>query len=349
MRHAYTLDALRLAASLALVVGHLTTEATVPATIGNLLLGGLSSAMFFLLAGYLGAATPGLFERPIGATLWRRSMRLLPPHWIGFALLLPFAFRLPWEELGSAILWWGSGMQNLAPAGTFSQRWNFPAWAVTPLLLGSLSLIWLRLGKVNEWGPRSLIPLLGGILLVRMGLDLLPFPPLDSETSIARHTANLPRLLEVQAGAIAALLFRNPPRWLAADLTVMTLLLASIGLLLGGAAIDGKPGIYIVTHGLFAPLGVLLVASAFHNEGRVASFCRLPWIVRGGQISILLWMLHIPVDTVCKHLAVRLGFGLDWLYTWPFILISMTMTLIAARLGLPLVEAIRSNGKPGNR
>ncbi len=336
MPHAYSLDALRLAASLALLLGHLTTERTLPAPWGMLFLGGLSSAFFFLLAGYLGAATPGLFERPYGQTARRRALRLLPPHWIGFVLLLPFALvgssRLPLAEVIQTCAWWLSGLHNLAPEGTFSRRWNYPAWAITPLLLGGLSLYWVRFVRLREWTAQGLIPLLVLLLGVRMGLDLFPAPPTEVEESIRRHTLTFPRLLEVWAGAVAAILLRTPPPWLGKDLTLAGLLAASLALLAGGYLMDGREGVYLATHGLFAPLGILLVASAFHNRGRIYRLCQHPVIVFGGQVSILLWMLHIPVDTIAKHLAIRIGFRVDDLYGWPFVVASSLATLITASL-----------------
>lgn len=336
MSHAYSLDALRLAASLALMLGHLTTERTLPAPWGLLLLGGLSSAFFFLLAGYLGAAAPGLHERPFGQTALRRALRLLPPHWIGFVLLLPFAVvgsgQLPWDELLHTCAWWLSGLHNLAPAGTFSRRWNFPAWAITPLLLGGLSLYWVRLVRLREWTAQGLVPLLAVLLGVRMSLDLFPAPPTDIDESIRRHCLTFPRLLEVWAGAVAAILLKTPPAWLGHDLTLLGLLATSLSLLGVGYRLDGREGVYLATHGLFAPVGLLLVASAFHNRGRIYRLCQHPVIVFGGQISILLWMLHIPVDTILKHLGIRLGVSLDSLYSWPFVIASMLATLLTASL-----------------
>jgi peptidoglycan/LPS O-acetylase OafA/YrhL len=129
-----------------------------------LLLGGLSSAFFFLLAGYLGAAAPGLYERPFRQTAARRALRLLPPHWLGFGLMLPFAFagvdRLPPSEIIQTCAWWLSGWHNLAPKSTFSSHWNYPAWAITPLLLGGLSLYWVRFVRLCEWTAQGLMPLL---------------------------------------------------------------------------------------------------------------------------------------------------------------------------------------------
>jgi peptidoglycan/LPS O-acetylase OafA/YrhL len=55
-------------------------------------------------------------------------------------------------------------------------------------------------------------------------------------------------------------------------------------------------------------------------------------IVFGSQISILIWMLHIPVDTILKQLAIRLGVNQDTLNSWPFAATSMVATLLTASL-----------------
>jgi peptidoglycan/LPS O-acetylase OafA/YrhL len=165
-----------------------------------------------------------------------------------------------------------------------------------------------------------------------MGLELIPAPPTEKEESIRRHMLTFPRLLEVWAGAVAAILLKTPPPWLGKDLTLLGLLAASLTLLVGGYLMGGRESIYVASHGLFAPLGILLVAGAFHNRGHIYRLCQHPVIVFGSQISILIWMLHIPVDTILKHLAIRLGVNQDTLNSWPFAATSMVATLLTASL-----------------
>ena len=90
-------------------------------------------------------------------------------------------------------------MQGLLPFGSFGQLWNFPAWAVTALLIGGVFLPWLKLAKVRNWPIDSSCALLFVLLGIRLALDLLQDTPSSQFESKQRHMAILPRLLGVNA------------------------------------------------------------------------------------------------------------------------------------------------------
>ena len=303
MRRAHCLDALRLLASLTLAIGHLTTAPLVPAWMSSLLLGGLSSTTFFIISGFVAVVSSRFWELPLGAILQQRMMRLLPAHWVGFLIVLPAsllgASRLSTHELWVTLAWWLPGMQNFAPEQAFSRAFNPPAWAVTPLLIGGIVLVALRALEVRRWGAQALVGLFCLTVLMRMGIDLLSLPPENDAQQMLRHSALFPRLLEILAGAWAGVLWSSEGgdelrRWLKREGTLITALFVVLTLLVTAGELGGKEAIFLYTHGVYLPLGLLLVTAAYANEARLDRICAHPWIVHGGKISTYTWMTRIP-------------------------------------------------------
>ena len=348
---AHSLDALRLCASLALVIGHLTTDQTFPAALRHLMLGGLSSTLFFVMSGFVVVASPSFWALPSHVTILKRALRLLPPHWLGFAIMVPFAAlgadRISTSELTRTLAWWLTGLHDFAPPGAFTVDWNQPAWAITPLLIGGFTLPALKLARINTWSLRTILLLLIPVVILRMAVDLLPAPPPDLNASFPRHAAVFPRLLEILAGAIAAVALYTPSaagilRRLSRDASFLAILATALLLLVTAQQQGGQPAVYLYTHGLVLPLALALVASAYANNGRVTTLCSRPFIQRGAKISIFIWLLHIPVDMAFKHAAVRLGIPADILFELPAILVSLLLTVLTSLAFEPLLRLIPS-------
>ncbi len=326
MSRAPALDALRLLASLAVLLGHLYPYALLPAEGRRYLLAGLSSSLFCLMSGFVIVSSPSYWTRSFAAALRQRALRLLPPHWLGFALLLPLALlgddRLPARELLASCLWWLSGLHNLAPPGAVAAAWNPPAWTITPLLLGGISLIWIRWARLRDLPAPVVLGTLLLLLLARFVFAWLPESPRHSD-----HIANLPRLLEVYCGGLAALLVPHAGAWLSRDLTLAAALSASLTLLAG----FGRPR-FFVTHGVFPVIGLLLVAAAYHNQGIFRRFSSHPSIVLGAQSSVWIWLLHVPLDTLWKRLQIRLGLPTATVEDYPTsILLTLAVSALLAR------------------
>lgn len=355
MQRAHCLDALRLLASLALAIGHLTTAPLVPGWMSAMLLGGLSSATFFILSGFVVVSSSSFWELPATVTLKKRLMRLLPPHWIGFLIALPGALfgasRISLDEFWITLAWWLPGMQNFATWQTFSEQWNPPAWALTPLLIGGVALVPLRWMEASRWGLQALVGLLCLTVLARVGLDLIPMPPLMGADQMMRHSALVPRLLEVLAGSWAGLLWIGGGggrirAWLKRDLALILTFTMAVALLVLAAKLGGREAIYLYTHGLYLPLGLVLVASAYANEGWLWRSCSHPWIVHGGKISIYIWMTHIPVSAVIRKTGYKAGMSVEQLNGLWVVALTLGATIALASLCERFIRFPKLAGQP---
>lgn len=340
---AHALDLLRLIASLALALGHLTSDGHLPASFRAYLLAGLSSTLFFLLSGFAAAISTSFWRDSIWRNAAQRAWRLLPPHWLAFALLLPLAItgedRISNEELRQTLLWWLPGLQGIMPPGITTIQWNFPAWAITPLLIGGLTLPWIRFARLDSAKPVALWLLLATFLALRFAHTLEHGTPADLPTYFQLHFALFPRLLEVYAGALAALLLaHHRTRFLEADTSFLLCFIIPIALLMAFTRLGGQAGKFYYTHGLFVPLGLLLLAAAYRNRGTVARIAAQPWLVHLANVSILIWLFHIPIDTYWKRGWLRLGASLEWVQSFPSALLSLLATLAFASLCGPLLR-----------
>ncbi len=337
--HAPSLDALRLVASLAIVVGHLVPTGLLPIGLENLFHGGVSTTLFFVMSGFVLSTSNRFWQQSWREIAVKRIGRLYSLHLIFFIALLPFAIfgsqRISKHELLRVLGWWGTGMQGLLPFGSFEQLWNFPAWVVTPLLIGGLSLPWLKLAKLRKWPLESSFGLLFVVVGIRLAFDLLQDGPASDFESTKRHMAFLPRLLEINAGALSGVIFwqlgtRFNLIWLGRDATLALLLLLLEGSLIYIESWYGAPGLFTFTHGPVLPILLVCVASAYMNQGRIAALCRRKWIAKGAQISILVWILHIPLTRYWQYAAARTGIGAEFMGSFLGFGLNLILVLIAA-------------------
>lgn len=339
---AHALDLLRLIASLALAFGHLTSDAHVPPWFRAYLLAGLSSTLFFLLSGFAAALSTSFWRDSIWRNAAQRAWRLLPPHWFAFGLLLPLAItgedRISNGELRQTLLWWLPGLQGIMPPGISTIQWNFPAWAITPLLIGGLTLPWMRFARLQTARPMVLWFLLSLCLSLRMAHTLWNGAPADLPAYFQLHFALLPRLLEIYAGAFTGLLLaRHSMRFLERDASFLFCFALPIAMLVAFTNLGGAAGKFYCTHGLFVPLGLLLLAAAYRNCGAVARIAGHPVLVYLASVSILIWLFHIPIDTYWKRGCLILGASLDWVQSFPSALLSFGATIASASLCRPLL------------
>ncbi len=342
MPRAHALDLLRLIASLALAVGHLTTDAHLPPWFRAYLLAGLSSTLFFLLSGFAAAISTSFWRDSIGRNAAQRAWRLLPPHWFALGLLLPLAItgedRISNGELRQTLLWWLPGLQGIMPPGISTIQWNFPAWAITPLLIGGLTLPWMRLARLNTARPITLWLVLATFLALRLAHTLWNGAPAELPTYFQLHFALFPRLLEVYAGALAALLLAHyRARSLERDTSFLLCFVIPIALLVAFTKLGGNAGKFYYTHGLFVPLGLALLAAVYRNQGAVSRIAAHPVLVYLASVSILLWLFHIPIDTYWKRGWLILGASLEWVQSFPSALLSFLATIACASLCRPLL------------
>jgi peptidoglycan/LPS O-acetylase OafA/YrhL len=352
MPRAHALDLLRLLASLALAFGHLTSDAQIPASFRAYLLAGLSSTLFFLLSGFAVAISTSFWRDSIWRNAAQRTWRLLPPHWFAFGLLLPLAItgedRISNGELRQTLLWWLPGLQGIMPPGISTIQWNFPAWAITPLLIGGLTLPWMRFARLNTAKPVALWLLLTTFFALRLAHTLWNGAPADLPTYFHLHFALLPRLLEVYVGALVALLLaQHRVKFLERDTSFLLCFAIPIALLIAFTKLGGDSGKFYYTHGLFVPLGLLLLAAAYRNQGAVARLAAHPVLVYLASVSILIWLFHIPIDTYWKRGWLILGASLEWVQSFPSALLSFLATIAFASLCRPLLlyRPFRPDGK----
>lgn len=346
MPRAHTIDALRLLASLVLVVGHICGDRLLGESLKDMLLSGVSSATFCLMSGFVVVASSGFWHLPVHVTLLKRAFRLYPPHWFAFALTLPMAFfgreHLDRALIPETLAWWGSGMQAFLPLDHFYTYWNYPAWTITPLLLGGLLLPWIRFARLRDWPSSGLWALVVILTLLRIGFELLQGPPQGADELFTRHKAVLPRILAVQIGGIAAVLYqRTRPALFSRDLTLLALLAITAATVLTANLTGGIGSIYTFTHGPYIPVGLLLITSAYANNGHIARLCAHPLIARGAEASILIWLLHVPMYSVMTRVAYKLGCTTQTIEGWPGALATIFATLLTATLLAPMLRFTR--------
>ncbi len=352
-KHSYTLDALRFVACFLLAVGHIAEEGSIGVFAKDVLVSGIVSAVFFVLSGFILTQTTAFWRMSWSAFAVQRFARLYPAHLVAFAVLLPFSLmgadRTPIPALLPQLMLWLTALQGVQGMGieTTAHQFNAPAWSITPLLYGSLAIPVLRRAGLGNWSRTRLLSLIATLIAVRIAFELrLPFTDIHA-VLMNRHVTTLPHLLEIFCGAALGILFRTaiPARmqrlagsdW--AFLIVGTLL-ASIHL--ASISLWGFAGGYYFVHGPAMLFICLLLVTAFANTGRIESFCSAPWIKTAGDMSIYIFLFHWPLNNILCRILARLGFGDAAIGSSGLVLCaSLTLTLIASRLAIPVFAAAR--------
>ncbi|MFN0106074.1 MAG: acyltransferase family protein [Bryobacteraceae bacterium] len=303
---------------LLVVVAHSAPVALVGATASIVLNSGICSTIFFALSGYIICSTAGFWREPFLVFARRRMGRLLPVHWFGFAIAIPWMFlgvdTEPVLEVAEAVLWWTVGLQGFlwgSHTDLYSQ-FNPPAWSVTPLLYGTIALPVLKLLRLRDWNAARLTLVMAAIWLVRLSITFFIHVPGAVTEISTMHARPEGHMLEILLGGMAAILLSKPSvrsrlLWLGSGRSLAVIAAATSAAVTIAAVSGGRYGAFYLVHGPIFPLAVLLVASAHANDGAVERFCTQPWVKTAGEMSILVFLLHMPF----LHLASRVLARLD--------------------------------------
>lgn len=340
------IDAMRIVVAMLLVVGHLGLGRFVSELTNNVLLSGFASAIFFLLSGFV-IANSSLFRESWFGFAAKRIARLWPPHVVAFLTYLPFlligADRKPFGEVLEMTAVWGTGMQGLSPFYAFGYNVNAPAWSVTALLIGGILLPVLAFVDVRRFSARMLWLTLGAFVALRMAIEIFAGVPLESEIE-PRHIAVIPRVLAMFSGALMAIILEHEshsPRlqWLRSNLALVALSVTIVAMLFTAGYWQGRPGLYMVAHGGMIIPTLLLITAAYLNRDSLHHFCARPIFKLGADLSIYIFLFHIPVSVLLLRIGIRLErFGIPFVNTEsiPGICLTIVLTCLVSYWFLPL-------------
>jgi peptidoglycan/LPS O-acetylase OafA/YrhL len=231
-------------------------------------------------------------------------------------------------------------MQALDADAIVSGRYNTPAWSITPLLFGAMALAFLRPFTARVLRMKWSLPLISfiSILLMagRIAIDLSQDIPSSISEMNLRHMAVLPHTLEVIIGALASILLLEIKKarqfsWLTRDwplLGVLGLMLALLGVT---TAMGGRIGAFLIVHGPILPLALLFVVAVYENNGWLERVSSRSWVNTAGQMSILVYLLHIPIFHWGISLAYKLGGDYGIVRNWSYAIGVLMVSMIAAR------------------
>lgn len=296
---------------------------------------------FFSMSGFVIASSRSFYSGSALVLAKKRVLRLLLPHWVGLGLMLipPLtgADRISFAELRQILLYWVPGLQNLAAAGVFTSKFNFPAWFVTPILLGGLMLPSLKWLRIRSW-PTALSVSVGlGLVALRFLLDFFYAIPGSTDN---QFFANFPRFLEIFAGAVvgAALMGKDNKliQILKTDMPLLSSVTVAAALLITIRLGLGSEALHNFTRVLFLPFALWIVAAGYFNRGRCYRIASHFIIVFLARISILIWLLHVPIRDIMLRLGARVGL------THGPLLIAITIAVLFTTAGIvePLLAAV---------
>jgi peptidoglycan/LPS O-acetylase OafA/YrhL len=309
---AYSLDAIRFVASVIMMCGHYGVGTFFSPTLNDLFLSGAMTVIFFSMSGFVIASSESFYSGSALLLAKKRTLRLLLPHWVGLALVLipsvSGTYRISWSELGHILSYWVPGLQNLAAPGVFTFKWNFPAWFVTPILLGGLMLPCIKWLRVRSWPSLVSLAVCIGLVVLRAMIDPYYASPGSTKN---QFFANFPRFLEIFAGAFlgAALMGKENRliKLLRTDMPLLTTVGLAATLLLGIRLEFGSDAMHNFTRVFFLPFALWIVATGYFNRGWCYRLASHSIIVFFARISILIWLLHVPIRNLMLIVGARLG------------------------------------------
>ncbi|MCX6607100.1 MAG: acyltransferase [Acidobacteria bacterium] len=350
-KRANIFDGLRFGAAFLLALGHVAPEALLSHSVRSFLLRGIVSTTFFALSGFILCQTAGFRGKSWRSLNAQRLARLYPLHLFACLLYIPFLLlgkdRSPVAMVAREYVYWITCLQafRIPLKDTLSYSMNGPAWSVTPLLFGGFLLPVMRSLNIGNWSSAGIAGSLAGTLLLRISMTIaLPYSA-DSVQLNQWHLEPLPHILEMLAGGITALLIlRGLPPWLEAQLASGRALALAAALIFVPLVISihffGRPGAFYFVHGPVFPFVLLLVVTAFANRGPIDSFCGRPWIKTAGDISMPLFLFHMPVHEVLVRVTIRLA-GRDLTETIWGVVFVLAVTLWVSYLVLKPAEWAR--------
>lgn len=346
--HLPALTGLRFMAALHVVLYHFAKQvlADAPAPLQHIVGSGyVGVTMFFVLSGFILAYNYLDRDTPVAPIpFWQaRFSRLYPIYAVGLLLaFVPFLVLSARDHSGPT-LWGvliGGGMATVTLLQSWgpplSRIWNGPGWslsveaffyAVFPFLVMGMRRLSLR--QIACGIPlayfASLVP---GILYLCLAPDgYSGWIHGQGSWMVAIRYHPLARFPEFVVGLLAGALFlRLPnhvfPTW-TAPASVAVLLMAMLGR-------DQLP--FILLHnGLLAPLFALLIVSLAQGRSILSRLLSVRPLVRLGEASYALYILHVPLHQWTEQISLRLGFGGDESPTYVafYVVFSISVSLIA--------------------
>lgn len=298
-----------------------------PAPLASLLGAGYTGvSLFFVLSGFVLAynyLSPGRAGFPkTGGFLAARVARVYPVYLLGVFLALPgLGLRLlRTQSVGDAVL---SGSPVVMSALTLTQSWipsyacqvNCPGWSLSVeaffYLMFPLLAVMLAPRSKTSLVPIILscwtVSLLMGLAYLKLDPDALGVAtPLSDGFWINVLKYNpLIRLPEFVIGMSLGLLFLRHPEGLGRRAHWITV--GALGLVLVVLMVSRGVPYPIMNNGLLlGPFAVLILALA-SGRGVVAEFLASPPMIRLGEASYALYILHVPVHSVLRRIVPATG------------------------------------------
>lgn len=277
---------------------------------------------------------------------WRRFARVWPSHFLTTLLAIPVVILVGepvlWVALPAVLLMLHAWM----PPGDWHYAFNGPSWSLSaeaffyalfPFLIG-----------IASWGTHRLKHL--GIvvlaLLVGGGIGTaLVFPPFTWGFLLGVNPAY--RIGEFLLGIVVALAVERGkfPKWsMRSAVTVLCtayFILATTAWRMNWGELPAfVPGLVLL------PAFIMLIASAAQHDiaGQDGGFLRQPWIIRLGEISFALYLVHALVIHVVIAVAEPLKLnGVAWaIVALPVSMLAIMLAWLLHRLvEAPAESAIR--------
>jgi peptidoglycan/LPS O-acetylase OafA/YrhL len=341
------IDGIRFLVCLALALGHYEFGYLISTEVEDILISGFASAIFFVLSGFVVVNSSHFWKANWYQSATSRISRLWPAHFVGFAVLVPFAVvgveTMPFAKLGKVLTIWSLGLQSISFDYAFAASMNAPAWSVTALLIGGLVLPALKKWRFNEFSNQTLWLCLLGLVTLRIGIEVVHGLP-NNEDLLTRHIAILPRVISIFSGGIVAIILRKQSAsdsisWLKTDAALLSIMGLIVCLLYTASVASGKQGLYMVAHGGMTVPSLLLIVSAYLNRASLHRMLDRPVVKKAADISIYIYLFHVPVylfvDAFNKRLSSN-GQGLIDLKSFPGILLMVLVTIALSAKFVPL-------------
>lgn len=324
--------------------------------------------------------------RRTGRFLWYRVARIVPLYWLAHLLMTPVSLatlsRLDADigrpdTPGLLVSWFLNlvMVQSLEPLPGLTLVWNDPAWSLSVEMVFYLLLPFFLRNVVQPIGARGWLAPFGILLwFAQAGLLALVAPLGRSEPTALfqllapfdefAYKSPVFRLWEFLLGSLlgAGLLQhqREPEswgrigRWLAGPSgRALALIGAGLGLIALVLVSRVGPGRSLANltewkwYVLPTPVWLLLLAGLSWGSTRLSRWLEHPWLVRLGEASFALYILHwIPVTLLAER--VRLGAPPPlWLNLFGLLLTIVASLACYSWLEMPSRDWLRRFGESG--
>lgn len=304
------LTGLRIFAALLVVMVHFG-QSCLPQPLGRIAhAGALGVGLFFVLSGFILTYSyseyDGHFRGTMRAFYVGRFARIYPVYLVGLAVaILPttwapaIAPRLPMPWVAASTL---TLTQAWVPTWHFV--WNSPGWSLSseaffylifPFILPGVLQIgrrWLIVAVIASYAAAEIGPLFYHLVHPDPAfVDPLPF---WSDVTLFNPLACLPAFLIGMLVGCCYLRVRAAPRWVGGYLFGASAALV-LSLWCVAPWLDQTDSSLVVRCGLLLPLFGLLIYCAAWGRGRVARVLAAPALVRLGEASYSVYILHWPI------------------------------------------------------